>query len=176
MSNPIDWNKVLEEQANDPGIGAIPKGKYPVRVKKAEAVTASSGSKMLKVQLEVMGGPYDTRVVFTNIVFSTQNPKAMSFTLRKLAALGVTREVLATQNPTTEQIASMIEGVEVEAEVEVREYNGDDTNDVKGFKALTSGIPAAPPVSTPSVVPDIPIPPAPTVEPTPTPIPGEEPF
>lgn len=86
----INWNDVLEEQAKDPGIGALPANKYNARVKKAEAVKASSGNPMIKLQLEVVGGPYDTRVVWTNIVFSTGNAKAMKYTLRKLAALGVT--------------------------------------------------------------------------------------
>lgn len=155
MTN-INWDDVLKEQANDPGIGAVPANKYPVRVKKAEAVTAQSGNPMIKVQLEITSGPYATRVVFTNIVFSTGNAKAMSFTLRKLGALGVTREVLAAQNPTTEQIASMIEGVEVEATVKVEQYNGEDKNDVAGFKALTDSTPAPPSVPGNSDAPPIP--------------------
>jgi hypothetical protein len=140
----MDWDKVLDEQAKDTTFGAIPASKYPLRVVKAEAVTAGTGNPMINIQTEVMGGPYDTKKVFERIVFSP-NPTAMRFTLRKLAALGVTKEILRAQNPSYAQIAVMIVGAEFEGEVTVdKDYNPEEPqNKIKTFRALPGG-PSAP--------------------------------
>src|SRR5690606_19482313 len=101
----MNWDEILKEQESDPGFAPVPDGKYPVRVEKAEATKASTGADMIKTQFVIVGGPHDGKKVFTNIVFSYNNPTAMRFTLRKLKALGVTREYLAANNPSTDQIA-----------------------------------------------------------------------
>lgn len=145
MSEPVapgglDWDSILEEQEEaDSEFAAIPANTYTVEVDSAEAVTAQSGNKMIKCTLRVQGGPYNGRLLWTNIVFATGNPVAMKFTLRKLRALGVTKEWLAAHNPSVEQIAAAIEGKVVDAEVEQKPYNGEMTNDVKGFKAVSGG-------------------------------------
>lgn len=178
----MDWDKILDEQAKDPGFAPVPAGKYPVRVEKAEAVKASTGNDMINITLVIEGGPYDTKKVFTRIVFALTSSTAMRFTLRKLAALGVTREVIAAQKPSVEQIASMLVGAKVEAEVEVRpatpEY--DASNDVKSFRKLgESNVAGAganvPPIPVPTAEPPLPSPaPAPVAD---VPAPDEdEPF
>jgi hypothetical protein len=158
----MDWNKILEEQEHDPGYTPVPKGKYTVRVVKAEAVKTGKGDDMLKIVTQVVGGPYDTKQIWTNIVFATSNPKAMRFTLRKLSALGVTREILGTQNPPPERIADMIIGAECEAEVSVTEYQGEQRNDIAAFRVVSPGAEATPSIPT-SAVPPAPTIPAPSV-------------
>lgn len=165
----MNWDDILKQQEQDPGFAPVPESKYPVRVEKAEATKASTGADMIKLQLVIMGGPYDTKKVFTNIVFSKDNPTAMRFTLRKLAALGVTREVLSAQNPSLAQIASMLEGATAEAEVTVREYEGEKTNDVKSLRKLGETGPGTP--SAAGAAPSVPTPPAPTPDAATPPIP-----
>lgn len=161
----MNWDDILKAQEEDAGFGAVPAGKYTVRVVKGENVKASTGADMVKVEMEIEGGPYAGRKLWTNIVFTVDNPNAMRFTIRKLNGLGITKEIISTQKPTPAQIASMIVGVVSEAEVEVRQYNDEDRNDVKMFKRLDATAAApAPKVSKPGV-PNIPTPPAPTPEP-----------
>lgn len=197
MSDPtrpdgLNWDSILEEQEEaDSEFAAIPANTYTVEVDSAEATTAQSGNKMIKCTLRVQGGPYNGRLLWTNIVFATGNPVAMKFTLRKLRALGVTKEWLAAHNPSVEQIASAIEGKVVDAEVEQKPYNGEMTNDVKGFKAVTAGAGSPAPAPAASSEPAPPAPakkaaaPTPSAPPTPTPDPSpptpsmddsEEPF
>ena len=165
----MDWNQILDEQEKDPGFKPVPADKYRVRIDKAEAVKAGTGRDMLKLQCKIVGGPYDTKMVFTNIVFAPDNPNAVRFTLRKLKALGLSEELLRSQNPKPAQIATMIQGVEVEAEVTLRpatdEY--EEQNDVKTFRSLTAaaGVPAPPPVAGASVPPP-PAVPEPAAEPS----------
>jgi len=198
----LDWDKILEDQASDPGFAPVPASKYPVRVDQVEATKASTGNDMLNLQCVIEGGPYDGKKVFTRIVFAKDNPTAMRFTLRKLAALGVTKEVIAAQKPSLEKIAQLITGARAEADVVVRPATEefDASNDVKSFKRLgepsaagspvpagAAAAPPAPPIPTPAAPPAPPIPtpeapaPAPAAEaPTPPapPVPStdEEPF
>jgi hypothetical protein len=167
----MNWDDILKEQESDPGFAPVPAGKYPVVVDNAEAVVASTGADMLKVQLSIEGGPFDSKKVFTNIVFTKNNPKAMRFTLRKLDALGVTREILANQNPAPSAIAAMITGVRCEADVTIRPASDEweASNDVKALRKVgLSAVPDAPAPggsgSTPPAPPQVP--PAPTI-PTP---------
>lgn len=149
----LDWDAILEEQESaDTEFAAIPATSYTVEVESAEARVAQTGNKMINLTCRVQGGPYDGRLIWTNIVFATDNPTAMKFTLRKLKALGVTQEWLARENPSTHTIASKIEGAVVEAEVTQRPWEGEMRNDIKSFKSVSSAPgpsePAAP-ASTP---------------------------
>lgn len=167
MSDPtasggLNWDDILEEQEGaDTEFAAIPATTYTVEIESAEARTAQSGNKMINLTCRVQGGPYDQRIVWTNIVFATDNPTAMKFTLRKLKALGVTKEWLARENPSTETIAAQIEGVVAEAEVTQRTWEDELRNDIKSFKALATPSPGSAASE----------PPAPAATPTPTPDP-----
>lgn len=161
----MDWDKILADVDEEGGSGdfeVLPKNKYPVIVDECEATTASTGAKMLKLTLKVEGGPYNDRLLWTNIVFSVNNPKAMGFTLRKLSALGISREFIASNNPSLEQLAKMLPGQRAIADVTVKPYEGADTNDVKGFRSV-EGNAAMPSMPKPAGVPDIPIPPSSSV-------------
>lgn len=197
MSDALDWDKILEDQANDPGFAPVPASKYPVRVEKVEVTTAkNSGNQMLNLTCVIEGGPYDGKKVFTRIVFATKGENAataMRFTMRKLAALGVTREVIAAQKPSMTRIAELIEGARAEADVEVRpatsEYEA--SNDIKAFRKLgepnaagspvpagAAAAPPAPPIPTPTPAPAPEVPAAPAAPPAPPlpPTTSEEPF
>lgn len=168
----LDWDSVLgdvaEEEKENPGGGGgdfetIPKGPYEVVVQEADKQTAqSSGNDMIKVRVQITGGPYANRVLFSYIVFTTGNPKGMRVTLDKLAAFGVTREVIAASKPSIPQIAEMLVGRKAIATVGIQEkgeYKGN--NEVKGFKPLTDGAQApvvAGATAKPAGVPNIPQP------------------
>jgi hypothetical protein len=157
----MDWNEILDKQEKDPGFKPAPADKYRLRVDKAEGIKASTGKDMVKLTCKIIGGPYDTKLVWTNIVFTNDNPNAVRFTLRKLAALGISEEALRANNPSKEQIAAMVQGVEFEGEVII---NDQDNNDIKSFRSL---LPGGASVPTPSVPSAPTVPPAPTI-PTPT--------
>lgn len=140
----LNWDDILEEQEeSDSEFAALPAQTYTVEVAEAEAKVAQSGNQMIKLTCRVQGGPYNGRLLWTNIVFATANPTAMKFTLKKLRALGVSKEWLARENPNTATIASKLEGVVAEAEVEQKPYNGDMTNEIKAFKSITGATPTA---------------------------------
>lgn len=145
MSDTLNWDDVLgsveEDEKENPSSGgdfeAIPAGPYNVVVQEAEKMVSSSGNDMIKTRVQVTDGPYANRVLFSYIVFSQGNPKAMRMTLERLAAFGVTRETIAAHKPSVSQIADMLVGRRAIARVGIQssgQYAG--SNEVKGFKPL----------------------------------------
>ena len=156
----IDWNQVLEDQANDPGNLPLPAGPQNVFVKDAKVEKATTGSLMINVTFEVEDGPYKTRWLWSRIVFKVDSVNAMRYTMRKLRALGVDIAWLQAANPPLEQVAQQIIGSRAIVDVEVGEYNGEPKNDVNSIKPpLGASGPAA-------AVPGVPQPaPAPAPQP-----------
>lgn len=141
----IDWDSAIKDAVE--GTQPIPAGQYTVKAVEAEATRAqSSGSPMIKVTLEVVGGPHSGRWVWTNLVLKPGSPPSAKMFAVKCMAFGLTPEWLAANRPSLGQVAEVIKGRTVSAEVVQREYNGKPTNDVKSLKAATGtpGIPSAP--------------------------------
>lgn len=149
MSDEMNWDEVLgsveKDEADNPSSSggdfeALPKGPYEVVVQDADKQVASTGKDMIKVRIQVTGGPYANRVLFSYLVFARENPKAMRLTLDRLAAFGLTREFFATTRPSLSQIAELLVGRKAIAVVGIQdsgEYKG--RNEVKSFRLLDDG-------------------------------------
>lgn len=178
MSDALNWDDVLgavdadekENPSTSNDFDALPTGPYNVVVQEADKQLSSTGKDMIKIRVQVTDGPYANRVLFNYIVFSQDNPKAMRMTLERLAAFGLTREVIAANRPSISQIADMLVGLKAIARVDIQksgDYAG--RNEIKGFKPLDGApaptVAAAAPASQPGV-PNIP---QPTAQPAPQP-------
>lgn len=169
----LNWDDVLgdvdKEEKENPSKGsgdfdALPKGPYEVVVQEAEKMVSKTGKDMIRVKVQVLNGPYANRVLFNYIVFAKENPKAMRLTLERLAAFGITREIIATAKPSIPQIAEMLEGLSAVAVVGIQasgEYKG--SNEIKAFRPLKDGaptptLPTASAPAKPAGVPNIPTP------------------
>lgn len=157
MSDELNWDDVLgsveadekENPSTSNDFEALPKGPYNVVVQEADKQMSSTGKDMIKMRVQVTDGPYANRVLFNYIVFSQENPKAMRMTLERLAAFGLTREVIAANRPSISQIADMLVGRKAIARVDIQtsgDYAG--RNEIKGFRPL-DGV-EQPPVSAPT--------------------------
>ncbi len=171
----LDWDAVLgsidKEEKDKKKDGksdfeSLPAGPYEVVVQSATKQVASTGSDMIKTQVQVQGGPYNNRVLFSYIVFAKGSPTAMRMTLEKLAAFGLTREFIATSKPSIPAIAEMLEGRKAIAVVGIQEsgqYKG--SNEIKRFKPLDGATQPAPeaPAAT-EAKPGVPVIPTPAAE------------
>ena len=175
----INWDNVLKEQAEEAAGAVLPETDYDVVVVKSEATRAGTGSPMIKLTCDVVGGPFDKKRLWTNIVLKSDSPGAMRMSIRKLAGLGITREWLAEQNPGVEQIAQALTGRTAVAAVKQREWKGEMRNDIDMFKLGADGAAPAPPVSSsPLPSPEAELKaaaPAPAPAPVPTPEPAVAP-
>lgn len=179
MSDALNWDDVLgqvdaEEKANpstpQSDFEALPTGPYNVVVQEADKQVSTTGKDMIKVRVQVTDGPYANRILFNYIVFSKDNPKAMRMTLERLAAFGVTREVIAASRPSIEQIADLLVGRKAIARVDVQksgEYAG--RNEIKGFKVLEGQSPIDAGAAAPAAQAGVPNIPQPAAAPAPQP-------
>jgi hypothetical protein len=157
----INWDEVLGGDEADEDL-PLPVGKYDVQIVKAEAVKASTGSDMIKIQCSVTTGPYKGRMLFTNIVLKLDSTNTMKFALRKLKGLGISRDWLLQTGAQPPQIAGALAGKTASADVEQREYQGEMRNDIAMFKAVSATGPSAmpePPAPTLTAAPPLPEPP-----------------
>lgn len=135
----LKWSEWLAA-ADEGGFSAIPAGDYDMYIDSAEATQAqSSGKDMVKLKAKVETGPHEGATVFSNLVVSPESPAALSFLIRKLAALGLDREYLAG-NPSLPQIAGDLEHRRFLGKVTVREWQGSDRNDLDQFRPPADGV------------------------------------
>lgn len=162
----VNFNDLLKS-ADDAGFSAVPPDEYDVEVVKAEAkVSSTSQRNMIVVQLKILAGPHAGKSVFNNFVITTDNPNALGFFFRNMAALGLERTYFES-NPPLAQVAAALVGRKATVKVSVREWNGSERNQVDSIKKL-AGVGGATPFIPGVVVPQQmattpPLPPAPVM-------------
>lgn len=179
----IDWAS-LRQNADD-AMRPAPDGEYTLKVKKAEAKTASTGSQMIAVNFVIEGGPSHGKGVFWNLVLSPDNAFALNMFFKRLDAFGI--DPTMNGGLSMEQIASMMEGQMVDATLGHREYQNVVRNEVtevrrnpmsspRAYSAASSpAASATPAVSNQPPTPQVstaPPTPSPTAAPVPTPPPA----
>lgn len=168
----------LMAEAEKSGFTTVPTGTYNAVVTKCEAVPTKTGKPMLKTQFKIFGGPQDGRLVFTQFVLSADNPNALGFFFRHMAALGLPSEYFA-QNPPMDQVAAALVSRQATIDVVIKPYQGVDKNEISAIKPLQGAPAAAAPVqgavpvapATPSAAPPVPAPTAPVAPPVAPPAP-----
>lgn len=136
----INWDELAKQAAA--AFDPIPTGEYAGTVTEASAVSASNGKPMIKVKVKINGGPHDGRLVFNNFVISADNPNAMGFFFRHMKALGLDANFFA-QQPSMPQVAEQLTGRQALWGLGIRQYQGQDQNEIKTIKPLV-GLPGMP--------------------------------
>lgn len=118
----------------------VPRGKYLCTVEETEFVTFKTGSKGMKVRLEVARGEYAKsktrkrgKVFFTNIVVSAAAADLLKASLK---ALGVEKKIYNSSQFSAKVLQRIADGGdlignEVVAEVRIRNYEGEKQNEVR---------------------------------------------
>ena len=185
----FNWSDILGDASPTGGPSdLISVGKHLTRVKEAKVSTAGTGKTMIEMVLVVEGGPYDDEYLWNNIVFPNvdSKPGHRRMFLRALRALGFSEAFLRDNNPSPEDLARLMEGRSVVANVTHRNWEGDDRTEVKSLHppggedevppapafSTDTDVPPPPPIPlhTDDAVPDVPMP-----EPTPEPAEEEPP-
>lgn len=135
------WSE-LKKQADD-ATRPIPDDWYEIVVTKAELKEASTGSPMIVTTFKVDSGPHAGRSLFTNFVFTAENPNALMFFFRNMEAFGFNEDFftqLEAQGVGVEAglhvIAEQIVGRKVRAEVGSRTWQGQPRNEIKQYAFL----------------------------------------
>jgi hypothetical protein len=177
----IDWNSELDkvEEANKP----ITPGVHNVTITQATTTNSSTGNQMINLVTRVEGGADDGKIAYPRIVFAFENPRAMRMTMRRLANLGISEQMLRVEGLSIEQIAGRLIGRTVRGTVTHETYQGEVQNRVDFLDNNGPATPAGVPNVSAPVPPTAPtvatLPPTPSGETPPIPtIPtgDEEPF
>ena len=157
-----NWLDLMKDsQSAGGGFAPLPEGDYDLKVLEASATTTSTGKPMFKLKNEVQSGPHAKRLVWDNIVVSTDNPTALGFFFRKMKALGLDENFFAT-GPGDGQITSALTGRSFRGKISVRTWNGKDQNEIKEYYPVqgapvaggfTPGAPVAAPYAAPAPAP-----------------------
>jgi Protein of unknown function (DUF669) len=133
----INWND-LRKSADDAGFSVLAAGEYDAMVESAEAKKSSSGKDMISCRFAVESGPHAGRKVFNQFVISPENANALGFFFRHMAALGLTSDYFE-KSPSLETVATDLEGRRCRVTVSIREWNGQERNQVDKILAPSDG-------------------------------------
>lgn len=165
------WDDILGGTTGELSATGLPAiGWHDARVKEARVEPTEKGGVMIVAVLEIEGGPNNGDWLWNNFVYPTpaSKPGHTRMFTRSLAALGFTKEYLATNQPTPEQLAAAMVGRSVRANVIHREWDKELRASVKGLKAPgdSDDIPPTPDVGSDADE----LPPPPVVEAPPIPV------
>jgi hypothetical protein len=127
---------------------AIPAGWYKALIVEDEVKKTSAGTgSYIKAKIQIVEpGKFMNRVVFTNFNIENPNPEAVNIALRQLQdickAVGV---------PWKPADTNVLHNKPLMVKLAVKEYQGNDQNEVKGFKACLPGSSTPQPAATGAV-------------------------
>ena len=125
----------------------IPAGDYEAVIVGSEMKdTKEGGGKYLKLELQVLSGPYQNRKLFTNLNLVNKNEQAVQIAKGTLSAICRAVGVLTPKESSELHNKPMI------VTVKIRKGDGeyDDQNECKGFKPRQAGFAPAPTQSAPT--------------------------
>jgi hypothetical protein len=150
MSMPtFNWDD-LTKAADDAGFEAVPAAEYDVIVAQADVAKTSGNNgapkDQIKVKFKIESGPHAGKVLFNNFVLTTDNPNALAFFFRHMAALGLTRDYFQG-GPTLPTVAQALVGRRCRVKVSIRFWDEQERNQVDKVLPPLGGAGAPPNVS-----------------------------
>ena len=148
----------------------LPNGEYEAVVEEASHTQTSTGKTMFKMTYKITSGPFANRKVWGNQTISPENPNALGYFFRAMAALGLDSDFFGA-GPTPDQVTQHLVGRSCIVVLTQREWNGEMRNEVKSLKKGGGG--GSLPMGQQTMVPNVPMPgasnpggiPAPTADP-----------
>lgn len=133
----VNVNDLPEDNGGD--FAPLPAGEYNVRVAETSLNTTKSGTgQYIKMRLDVVGPTHEGRVIFSNLNIKNDSAKAEEIGRQQLGAV-----LRAIGLPSIQDTDQLVGGyMTVKVTIRKSEEYG-DSNEVKSYKAMTGGAPAA---------------------------------
>lgn len=125
-------------QVKDSEYEALPAGEYRAVISDSERKKTKDGaSELLQVKLQIIEGPFKNRTVIDRFNLWNKNPEATTIAQQQF------KKVCEALNISKPPDSSALHMKPLMIKLAVKEYNGKDQNEVKGYKAaLSSSAPA----------------------------------
>lgn len=117
------------------GFEALPAGDYPAMVTASENKPTKAGTgSYLSITIELQGGGYQGRRVWTNLNLNNPNPTTVEIAQKQLAELCNATGVLQVRD------SSQLHNIPIIVKLSCKkdDYSGDMKNEVKGFKKMVA--------------------------------------
>jgi hypothetical protein len=129
-------------QVKDSEFEALPAGEYrAVMVESERKKTKDGVSELLLVKLQIVDGPYKQRTVIDRFNLWNKSEQARAIAEQQF------KKVCEAVNVPKPGDSSALHMKPLMIKLAVREYNGSDQNEVKGYKACLPGAPSPPAAS-----------------------------
>lgn len=123
MSGSINLGEMFQQYKDNDLIEALPAGTYQLEITHAKALANG-----VRPTYKVVGaGPHANKKVMAGGFYLTEKSRSIFF--RNMACLGLDVNYFA-QQPTLDDVAKALVGRIADVEVEVRQYNGEDRNEI----------------------------------------------
>jgi len=130
------------------GFEPVPAGWYNARITEAEVKSTKAGTgTYLKVRYDITGPTHQGRVIYGNINLSNPNQQAEQIGIQQLGSLAraIGLEVISDSDQLINRDVQIKLSIKKDTS---GQYN--DSNDVKGFKAIDGTMPSMPTSSAPT--------------------------
>ncbi len=125
-------------EVKDSEYEALPAGEYRAVISDSERKKTKDGaSELLQVKLQIIEGPFKNRTIIDRFNLWNKNPEATNIAQQQF------KKVCEALNILKPADSSALHMKPLTIKLAVKEYNGKDQNEVKGYKAaLSSSAPA----------------------------------
>jgi hypothetical protein len=112
---------------------ALPAGEYRAVISDSERKKTKDGeSELLQVKLQIIEGPFKNRTIIDRFNLWNKNPAATTIAQQQF------KKVCEAVNIPKPPDSSALHMKPLVIKVAVKEYNGNNQNEVKGYKAVTA--------------------------------------
>ena len=120
-------------QVKDSEFEALPAGEYRAVIAESERKKTKDGaSELLQVKLQIIEGPFKNRTVIDRFNLWNKNPEATTIAQQQF------KKVCEALNISKPPDSSALHMKPLMIKLAVKEYNGNNQNEVKGYKAVTA--------------------------------------
>ena len=129
-------------QVQDSEFEALPAGEYRAVITESERKKTKDGtSELLQVKLQIIDGQYKNRTVIDRFNLWNKNPQATTIAQQQF------KKVCEAVNVPKPGDSSALHMKPLMIKLAVKEYNGTNQNEVKGYKACLPGASTQAPVT-----------------------------
>jgi len=126
-------------QVKDSEFEALPAGEYRAVITESERKKTKDGSsELLQVKLQIVDGQYKNRTIIDRFNLWNKNPQATTIAQQQF------KKVCEAVNVPKPGDSSAMHMKPLMIKLSVREYNGTNQNEVKGYKACLPGATSQP--------------------------------
>jgi hypothetical protein len=120
-------------QVKDSEFEALPAGEYRAVISDSERKKTKDGeSELLQVKLQIIEGPFKNRTVIDRFNLWNKNPEATKIAQQQFKKVCEALSILKPADSASLHMKPLM------VKLAVKEYNGKDQNEVKGYKAALS--------------------------------------